>query len=52
MKGLVVWCRKHDKAYVVIIYVIGLALGFGFGYQACLHLHSWQSMVISICALW
>ena len=41
MKTLSAWCRKHWKAYIVIIYVIGGVVGFVLGYQFCLWEQPW-----------
>jgi len=51
MRGLRSWCRKHYKAYVVIVYIIGVLLGFGTGYQVCLEINQLQHIAVSVFAL-
>lgn len=48
MKGLTNWCKAHRKAYIMIVYGVGLAIGFGLGYQVCLEIHSLGSRSVGV----
>jgi len=42
------WSKEHPKAYIAIVYVIGVALGFGLGYQVCLWVHHLQAVSVYV----
>lgn len=51
MKAINAWCKKHDKLYIIFVYGVGLAIGFGAGFQVGLWKQGLQSIAVQVYSL-